>query len=138
VGESKPNSELVATVREALEHLYHFTPDEQPARYGRSEAVTQAFAALSSLEEQYENLRANLRTCPYCAHTVEWQDDDPPEGPCAGCRRSNGLIENEKHPKPTDSPFPQPALETSEKSLWPDREIPGKPADFDPAKEPKA
>lgn len=30
---------------------------------------------------------------------------------------------------PASSPFPQPALESEEKSLWPDREIPGKPAD---------
>lgn len=39
------------------------------------------------------------------------------------------------NPKPTDSPFPQPALEDSEGGLFGIKTYPGKPADSAPAKE---
>jgi hypothetical protein len=39
-------------------------------------------------EARVEQAERDWRTCPYCAHTVEWQDSDPIEGPCAGCLRA--------------------------------------------------
>lgn len=45
-------------------------------------------AALRSLEEQYEGLRSSIRFCPNCAHGYEWQESDPVEGLCPGCRRA--------------------------------------------------
>lgn len=47
-----------------------------------------AEAALTELKEQYEGLRSSIRFCPNCAHGYEWQESDPVEGLCPGCRRA--------------------------------------------------
>jgi hypothetical protein len=98
-----------------------------------------AEAALHDLEEQFEawpdlanwmwTIICNVNEGDWTKQNQEWQDA------AALCRdQYHALLD--KGPKLTESPFPQPPLESVEKSLWPDREIPGKPADTYPAKRP--
>jgi len=63
------------------------------APYGEFEKMREQ---RDGFREQYESLRSSIRFCPNCAHGYEWQESDPAEGLCPGCRRAF-RIEEETH-----------------------------------------
>lgn len=69
------------------------------------------------LIEQYEGLRASIRFCPNCAHGYEWQESDPVEGLCPGCRRAF-RIEEETNGLKEQLEATQKALRELHEEMW--------------------